>query len=211
MRIGVVTARLAIETGSVSFASENVVGTLAGASSGVVVLGGHLDSVPEGPGANDNASGSAVSLELARMLASNPPGYTVRIILFGAEEDGLEGSFYYVSQLSARERSEIIAMVNLDMVGVGTRLSLFGTARLRQMASEAATGRGLSARSVGEGGGGSDHAPFQRAGIPALFFYWGDDPNYHLPTDLPQYVQPALLEHTGALALALLDRLKTER
>jgi Zn-dependent M28 family amino/carboxypeptidase len=83
------------------------------------MLGGHLDSVVDGPGINDNGSGVAALLEVARGVASIgvPDGTTVRIAFWGGEEFGLLGSGAYVRGLSASERARIVAYLNLDMVG----------------------------------------------------------------------------------------------
>src|SRR6185437_2506258 len=81
--------------------ATNVIAELPGSrpNAGTVIFTAHLDSVPAGPGANDNGSGSAVVLELAHELASRPGEArpeTLRFALFGAEELGLDGSQYYV-------------------------------------------------------------------------------------------------------------------
>ncbi len=85
--------------------------------------GAHLDSVIEGPGINDNGSGSAAQLEVALELAES--GATtrnaVRFIWFGAEEAGLVGSAFYVSQLTKREVKNIAVMLNFDMVALAQR------------------------------------------------------------------------------------------
>ena len=90
-----------------------------------IVIGAHLDSVPQSPGAEDNASGVAVMLELARMVAEQPGDLPVRFIAFGAEEPRGEGddwhhygSQHYVAELDDASRAAIVAMVALDRVGV---------------------------------------------------------------------------------------------
>ena len=100
--------------------SENVIAqTTTGRTDRVVVSGAHLDSVIEGPGINDNGSGSAAQLEVALQMAELgiEPVNQVRFIWFGAEEAGLVGSAYYVSQLNKRELKNIAVMLNFDMVG----------------------------------------------------------------------------------------------
>jgi Zn-dependent M28 family amino/carboxypeptidase len=100
--------------------SENVIAqTTTGRTDRVVVSGAHLDSVIEGPGINDNGSGSAAQLEVALQMAELEiePVNQVRFIWFGAEEAGLVGSAYYVSQLTKREIKDIAVMLNFDMVG----------------------------------------------------------------------------------------------
>jgi Zn-dependent M28 family amino/carboxypeptidase len=96
----------------------NVIAELKGANDdNVVMAGAHLDSVEEGPGINDNGSGSAVLLELAQQLAKLKPENTLRFAWWGAEEAGLVGSTAYVNGLSQAERDRIALYMNFDMVG----------------------------------------------------------------------------------------------
>ncbi len=85
----------------------------------VVVVGAHLDSVPRGPGINDNGSGSAALLEIAQVYAEQgrESRNKLRFMWFGAEEFGLLGSRHYVSTLSQEQRDDIELMINFDMVG----------------------------------------------------------------------------------------------
>jgi Zn-dependent M28 family amino/carboxypeptidase len=83
----------------------------------VVMSGAHLDSVPAGPGINDNGSGSAALLELAQQLGNHKPQNTLRLAWWGAEEEGLIGSTAYVDDLSQAERDRIALYMNYDMVG----------------------------------------------------------------------------------------------
>ncbi|HWW76061.1 MAG TPA: M20/M25/M40 family metallo-hydrolase, partial [Pyrinomonadaceae bacterium] len=106
--------------------SQNVIAERRGGgpgSRGVVLVTAHLDSVNvEGgdaapaPGADDNASGAAGLLEIARVLKDHAGVQDLRFILFGGEEQGLHGSQQYVASLSAAERGRIRAVVNMDMV-----------------------------------------------------------------------------------------------
>ncbi|MBI5670136.1 MAG: M20/M25/M40 family metallo-hydrolase [Chloroflexi bacterium] len=82
----------------------------------VVIVGAHLDSVPRGPGINDNGSGSAAILEVALQMAKVKPRNKVRFAWWGAEESGLVGSTYYVNSLSQAERDRIALYLNFDMV-----------------------------------------------------------------------------------------------
>jgi Zn-dependent M28 family amino/carboxypeptidase len=96
----------------------NVIGELEGRNDdNVVMAGAHLDSVDEGPGINDNASGSAALLEIAEQLGKLKPENTLRFAWWGAEEAGLVGSTAYVNDLSQAERDEIALYLNFDMVG----------------------------------------------------------------------------------------------
>jgi Zn-dependent M28 family amino/carboxypeptidase len=96
----------------------NVIAELPGKNAdNVVMAGAHLDSVTEGPGINDNGSGSAALLETALMMAKVKPQNTVRFAWWGAEELGLIGSTAYVEGLSEAERDRIALYLNYDMVG----------------------------------------------------------------------------------------------
>jgi Zn-dependent M28 family amino/carboxypeptidase len=83
----------------------------------VVIIGAHLDGVPAGPGINDNASGSAMVLELAEQLADARLPATVRFAWWDGEEPGKLGSSHYVSELAPGERERVLLYLNLDMVG----------------------------------------------------------------------------------------------
>ncbi len=96
----------------------NVIAELAGRTDdNVVMAGAHLDSVPAGPGINDNGSGSAALLELAQNIAKVKPQNTLRFAWWGGEEAGLIGSTAYVNGLSQAERDRIALYTNYDMVG----------------------------------------------------------------------------------------------
>ena len=98
--------------------SVNVVAELQGKTDGnVVMAGAHLDSVPEGPGINDNGSGSAALIELAQQMAKSRPHNTVRLAWWGAEELGLIGSTEWVAQRTQAELDEIALYLNFDMIG----------------------------------------------------------------------------------------------
>lgn len=168
----------------------------------VVMAGGHLDSAPGGPGINDNGSGTAALIEIAEAIRANPPGATVRLAFWGAEEAGLVGSRHYVRSLSRAERHRIAGYINLDQVGspnAAPELYSDGDRRLTRVLRRAAGGRlGRVAA-----GGGSDHAPFRDAGIPITGLYTGGpergrrgrprDPCYHLPCDNTRNVDRGVL------------------
>jgi hypothetical protein len=97
---------------------HNVIAELPGDNTdNVVMAGAHLDSVIEGPGINDNGSGSAALLETALMMANTQPVNTLRFAWWAAEEQGLVGSADYVAGLSEAERGRIALYMNYDMVG----------------------------------------------------------------------------------------------
>lgn len=96
----------------------NVIATLPGKKkNNIVMTGAHLDSVIEGPGINDNGSGSAALLETALLMANSNPENTLRFAWWAGEEQGLVGSADYVAGLSPEERDRIALYMNYDMVG----------------------------------------------------------------------------------------------
>jgi aminopeptidase YwaD len=144
-----------------------------------VLVTAHMDSVVGAPGANDNASGVALMLELARVMQDYPTDKELRFIAFGSEERGLVGANYYVNQLSAEERARIMGVFNGDMVAtsypVVTHLyamTVNGQPNLVTDSAEAAGAR-LGDSSILPGRfGSSDHVPFYNRGIPAALFIW---------------------------------------
>ncbi|MBU8880376.1 M28 family peptidase [Bacillus sp. FJAT-29790] len=155
----------------------------------IIVVGAHHDSVAGAPGANDDASGTAMTLELARVFKNVPTDTEVRFITFGAEELGLIGSTHYVDNLSDDEIDRTIANFNLDMVGSRDAgdlimLTLDGKPNLVTELGQASSAR-LNGEATPYGQGGrSDHVPFAEAGIPAaLFIHDPSEPWYHTPED----------------------------
>jgi Iap family predicted aminopeptidase len=207
--------RLAVDAVSEQRVSQNVIAdSRAGSGDRVVMAGGHLDSVRAGPGINDNGSGVAALLEVAEAVGPRPPGAHLRLAFWAAEELGLYGSRRYVRSLSAGERDRIVAYVNLDMVGSrrAVREVYDGAPPIERALRRALT------RPAGEAdmGGSSDHAPFQRAGIPVGGLYTGSaerapggkprDPCYHRRCDTIDNVnRGVLLEMARAAAEALRD------
>jgi Zn-dependent M28 family amino/carboxypeptidase len=116
---GPVTVRVETDTISEIRDTTNVIAeTKTGRQDRVVVAGAHLDSVAEGPGIQDNGSGSAAILEIAKQMAALniQPRNRVRFTWWGAEESGLLGSEFYVSQLTARQIKNIALNLNFDMI-----------------------------------------------------------------------------------------------
>ncbi|HEY9356673.1 MAG TPA: M28 family metallopeptidase [Arthrobacter sp.] len=111
--------RLAVDATLTPVESFNIVADTPGRTDRTVVVGAHLDSVAEGPGINDNGTGSAAILETAIQLAAsgNAPENRVRFAFWGGEEDGLVGSDHYVAQLTQRELKDHAVNLNFDMVG----------------------------------------------------------------------------------------------
>lgn len=161
--------------------TENVLAELPGsADAGVIMVGAHLDSVPEGPGINDNGSGSAAVLELGVQLAGCELREPVRLAFWGAEELGLLGSASYVKNLSESAIEAIALYVNLDMIaspntarflydGDGSGFGEVGPAgsdELEAALGEAYAELGLMTLET-PFDGRSDYGPFIAAGIPS--------------------------------------------
>jgi Zn-dependent M28 family amino/carboxypeptidase len=170
--------------------SRNVVAqTTTGNPDNVVMAGAHLDSVPAGPGINDNGSGVAALLETATHLGGAPAvANAVRLAFWGAEEEGLVGSTSYVAGLSDADRQKISLYLNLDMVGspnpvylvydgdnsdnVGAGPGPEGSATVERVLLDQ-----LGAAGVGGEGtdfdGRSDYGPFIAAGVPSGGLFTG--------------------------------------
>jgi hypothetical protein len=144
-------------------------------------------------GADDNASGTAMVLEMARRLAkrSDPLPRRVVFMAFSGEEKGLLGSLHYVNK-PLYPLAKTVFMVNFDMVGrlnEDQELTVFGTGSTPG-AAELVDALGASAgfkikkvKGMSDGIGGSDHESFYMAGVPVLFAFTGVHPDYHKPTD----------------------------
>jgi aminopeptidase YwaD len=200
---GAVAVRLDVQTVSEDRTTWNIIGTKLGDRDPhrILVVGAHRDTVEGAPGANDNTSGVAVGLEVAEVLRTVPLGTTIRFVFFGAEEEGLFGSEYYVSHAGS---GTISGMVNLDMEGVGARLevaSYRGSDVLVRAAARLAEALGIPVSVAREDG--SDHVNFERVGVPVVFLFRPDDPDYDTPRDTVDRVDPALLDASARLALAI--------
>jgi len=201
-------------------------GNLAGE---VVIVGAHWDHLgrkgrgaePSGagsyyPGANDNASGMAGILILARRFSArdrkDPPGHRRRIVFafFGAEERGLIGSAYMAGHFREMglKASQVVAMVNMDMIGrlKDNRLSVWGIDSgegWERTVRSAARDSGLKLAMSGGGLGPSDHSSFYRRKIPVVCFSTGAYPDMHRRSDTSDKIDSA-----GAVRiLGVVDRL----
>jgi hypothetical protein len=188
---------------------RNVVGFLPAGGSGprrpTVVVGAHVDHLGRGwpdvhagdegkihPGAEDNASGVAVMLELARLLARDwVPSRDVVFVAFTAEEWGLRGSRHFVEVAERRPGLDIMAMVNLDSVGrlEGRKIMVLGTGSATEwphIVRGVGFTTGIEAEAVRDDPGGSDQRSFLDAGIPAVQIFAGAHEDYHRPSDRPE-------------------------
>ena len=177
-RLARATGRVEIDVATVSEnrTTHNVLAE-TGPAERVVMAGAHLDSVEAGPGINDDGSGIAALLEIAARLRDQPG---LRLGFWTAEELGLFGSRHYVDELAHAERERIVAYVNLDMVGTeGGDVDVYDTDdRIERVLRDAIDEDGED-----DLGGDSDHAPFDRAGIPIGGVFTGADRCYHRRCD----------------------------
>lgn len=176
--------------------SRNVVAIKPGAnaSSPILVLGGHFDTVATGPGANDNASGTAVLLTVAKELAQVNLGYEIRFVAFGSEEIGLIGSREFLNRLTIEDKVRIQAMLNFDALGGGSTSILIGSPDLVRTASTIARLAGIRIRESEEPPNStSDHFNFLREGIPVLYFGGDDYSLIHTPQDTIENITPRLI------------------
>ena len=152
---------------------HSVVAETPGDPTRVAMLGGHLDSVHDGPGINDDGSGVAAVLEIARAVAGGVDGGRIRFGFWAGEEYGLYGSRAYVTSLSPEDVSALAGYLNLDMLGSLNAVPIVYDGRFAAPGSEAITDFLMDAlESAGTGaermdlGGSSDHFAFDQAGVP---------------------------------------------
>lgn len=167
----------------------NILADTGGSAEHTVVVGGHLDSVREGPGINDNASGVAAVLETARWMAETgiKPANRVRFAFWGGEEDELQGSRHYIKELSKAEIAQTALNLNVDMVaspngvrsvhdGDGSDFGdggPSGSKDIEELFFRYFKENSLPAETT-PFDGGSDYAPFLEAGIPGGGLFTGD-------------------------------------
>ncbi len=207
--------RLAWESTETSGLLVNVLGAILGEgpeAHDIVVVGAHRDHFGRQagllfPGADDNASGTAVILEVARALSQSEskPKRTIVFVSFSGEEPGLLGSRHYVNRPPV-PLQRTVAMVNVDHMGVGNgRLTVGVTGLPRTVTLKAGELVGLEKNLDIYGFfPGGDHVPFKEAGVPTITVVSaGPHPHFHKPTDTSQTVNAEILKTATAYLLAL--------
>ena len=220
--------------------THNIIAVLPGTDKRLkheyIVVGSHYDHLGLGgqgsgsrrpdtlgvhPGADDNASGDAVVLQLARHFKKVRSPRSIVFAFFGAEEQGLVGSKHFIEwmkQEGAQRKNlpnnikGIVAMVNLDMVGRmrDNAMSVSGTGTssgFKAMAEKAAGQTGLNISCTPDGYGPSDHASFVAADIPVLFLTTGGHMEYHTPDDVPSTLNYAGMQQTLDFSKELITQL----
>lgn len=172
------TARLASTAHTDAAQTRSIIAELPGATPDKVVMAGaHLDSVIDGPGINDNGTGVAALLGLARALSGTRPEATIQLAFWAGEEEGLLGSVHYVTGLSSSDRDKLVAYLNADMLGspngyAGVYEEPNGSPALRDLLESAITSLGAPWVPA-DTGGASDHAPFARSGVAVAGVFAG--------------------------------------
>ncbi|MBO4822109.1 MAG: M20/M25/M40 family metallo-hydrolase [Prevotella sp.] len=201
-----------------------------------IVVGSHYDHLGMGgegsgsrrpdtlgvhPGADDNASGDAVVLELAKHFKKVGSPRSIIFAFFGAEEQGLVGSKFFLEWMKQGDdrrvnlpvdEKNIVAMVNLDMVGRmrDNAMSVSGTGTssgFKSMVEDVAEQTHLKVTCIPDGYGPSDHASFVAVDIPVLFLTTGGHMEYHTPADVPSTLNYDGMQQTLEFSQELIARL----
>jgi aminopeptidase YwaD len=225
-------AVLTVNLKKITRSTDNVVWVLAGSDPALkeenIVIGAHYDHLGLGHygtmdpkaegqihhGADDNASGVAVVLDLAARFARLRPAppRTIVFVAFTGEELGLHGSRYFADHppfpIAATK-----AMINLDMVGRMkddrlTILSVDTAKEFRALIARAGQGLNLEMKATG---GGSDHVSFYNKGIPAVHFYTGMHEDYHRPSDTSDKLNVAGMAKVSDVVFGLASELAAAR
>jgi hypothetical protein len=200
--------------------SHNVTVTKEGSSALTVLIGAHLDTKRTTPGGNDNASGVAAALELARDVAEADLTPTIVFVLFGTEEiiDADKTHHHYGSRdwaerMTDAEKDKLVAMISLDMVGYGqtfhVRTMGKGPLELSDMLLSYAGETDVDLVYLRDTGptGWSDHEPFELAGYPSVWLQWHEDPEYHKAGDTYEHCDERPVQETGRFVLDFLTDL----
>jgi len=207
---------------------RNVVGIIPGTNPKYagqsVVLSAHFDHLGHGwpgvrdafknqihPGADDNASGVAVMLEIARSLSKSAPERTIVFLAATAEEAGLLGARHYVETAKDYPADKMFANVNLDTVGrADDKIMIFGSSSAREwpfifMGTTATTG--IQTDLVKQSVNASDHTAFLEANVPAIHIFGAPSGDYHRPSDTAEKIKPGSLMRVAALTKEVVEYL----
>lgn len=224
-----------------TYNSSNVIGFKQGKSNKQIIVGAHYDSVSVGRGVDDNASGVGVLLEVAEVLKNIETPYSILFMAFGAEETGLQGSKYYASQMNQDEIAKTVGMINMDSLAVGDNMYVYGSEGnkgfIRDLALDIAGKKNLVITTnpglnpdypKGTTGDWSDHAPFEKLGIPygyleATNWEIGEKDGYtqtvkhggvwHTKNDTLEFIEQEfpgrIKEHLSSFSILLTELLKS--
>jgi len=171
-----------------------------------LIVGAHLDTVPQSPGAVDNATGVGIVIELARLAALDPPSIPVLFVAFGGEEarvpkGGLHGSKAFVAALGAKKRAAVVGVIVIDRAGTGSRVPVCTVSEASQAFAHEVlnVARRVHVPAFSCDNGSSDHVSFDRAGLRAIRIGPDDFREYHTPRDVPSILVPAQAQRMGTL------------
>ncbi len=222
-------AKIVVESEKVERKTQNIIAELKGAtkSDEIIIVGGHYDTVPDVRGASDNAGGTSITMELARVFKEKGSKRTLRFIAWGSEEMGLDGSNLYAKQLKEDDKEEkeknkeakteldkTLLSVNLDVHGalIGTNAaSIIGpsilTDSVKLLSKETGT-----VYDVKETVYSSDGTPLSAVGVPSASFSRrsGIDIMMHSVEDIIEYLSPKALETQGKFIETWMTRYITE-
>jgi len=227
---GKATASVRVELTPVSQSAFNVMGRVVADPvdgkklPGVVVIGAHYDHLGKGGryslaptseephvGADDNASGVSVLLEVARetSLRKGQLKRDVVFVAFSGEESGVLGSAHLVQRWAEKSKTkgkldDVVAMLNMDMVGRmrENRLQVLGVesaTEWKDLVRKTCHANRVDCGASGDGYGPSDHMSFYAAGVPVLHFFTGAHSDYHKPSDTPDKINAAGAAQTGKI------------
>lgn len=182
-----------------------------------LIVGAHLDTVPQSPGANDNGSGVAAVLELARLASLEPPPLPIVFIAFAAEEPRGSGdarhhygSRAYVDAMDRAERDALVGMISLDRVAYGTVVEVCTGGRgpdtlQRTVLSNA---KSLDIRATRCTSRTSDHWSFEKAGMTGVRLGGPRNPGYHSARDTMREISGSMLARVGRLTWETIKTLR---
>lgn len=196
--------------------TQNLVFDKPGTADWTLVVGAHVDSKPPAPGANDNASGVATVLEVARAVQTVPLHPTVRFIFFGSEEkiqadqDDWHhfGSRWYVAHMCDNDKARCGGMICIDTVAGGPHFyigCMDGKCALERDLRLLSARRGLPAQTMNDPAW-SDHEPFEKAGYAVAYLRWRVDSTLHTAGDDYSHLKPAKMAAVGDLVIDFLTR-----
>jgi aminopeptidase YwaD len=198
----------------------------------IIVVGGHFDSTPDTPGASDNAAGTVIAMELARVFKEKGSMRTMRFIAFGSEEIGCEGSEAYIKRLREEhekskkekpneptelERTRLIVNIDVQgaLIGRNSAAALGPTelaAAVKLLAKEMGISMSIGGSGDGISGGvySSDNTSFSSAGVPSLAFIRGGTAGIHSTLDITKWLKPDALKIHGEFIERFLTRYAAE-
>jgi len=193
--------------------SFNIIGEVPGEETETILLSAHYDSAPYSPGAADNASGTAIIMELARIFADLNPRWTLRFIACGSEECALQGAHHYCKHHTTK-LEEIKLNLNFDVQGArngNLAIGVLGGKRLLSLIGKSIPEWNPEIR---QGPTGGDNRVFANYGIPAVHWWFGGGVNFllnHTPHDRIGNIAPQSLGFVGKAAETLVKQLNEQR